>query len=140
MRSFPASSIILLLICPLFASRAHAQTIAPRPGINEVLERAAEQTKVYVEAFKNLLADETKTFEMYDKNGAVKKTKTVRSSFIVYQFTKDQNQLNEYWDRRSNGYATDAPLTFAEVLAAVALWIFFILLAVIIIIIAVAVS
>jgi hypothetical protein len=51
-----------------------------------------------------------------------------------------QNQLNEYWDRRSNGYATDAPLTFAEVLAAVALWIFFILLAVIIIIIAVAVS
>jgi hypothetical protein len=51
-----------------------------------------------------------------------------------------QNQLNEYWDRRSNGYATDAPLTFAEVLAAVALWIFFILLAVIIVIIAVAVS
>ena len=51
-----------------------------------------------------------------------------------------QNQLNEYWDRRSNGYATDTPLTFAEVLAAVALWIFFILLAVIIVIIAVAVS
>jgi hypothetical protein len=51
-----------------------------------------------------------------------------------------QNQLNEYWDRRSNGYATDAPLTFAEVLAAVALWIVFILLAVIVVIIAVAVS
>jgi hypothetical protein len=51
-----------------------------------------------------------------------------------------QNQLNEYWDRRSNGYATDAPLTFAEVIAGVALWIFFILLTVIIVIIAVAVS
>jgi hypothetical protein len=51
-----------------------------------------------------------------------------------------QNQLNEYWDRRSNGYATDAPLTFAEVLAAFALWIFFIVLAIVIVIIAVAVS
>jgi len=51
-----------------------------------------------------------------------------------------QNQLNEYWDRRSNGYATDAPLTFAEVLAAVALWIVFLLLTIIVVIIAVAVN
>jgi hypothetical protein len=46
-----------------------------------------------------------------------------------------QNQLNEYWDRRSNGYATDAPLTFWEVVAALALWIFFIALAILIAII-----
>jgi hypothetical protein len=46
-----------------------------------------------------------------------------------------QNQLNEYWDRRSNGYATDAPLTFWEVVSAIALWIFFIALAILIVVI-----
>jgi hypothetical protein len=51
-----------------------------------------------------------------------------------------QNQLNEYWDRRSNGYATDAPLTFTEVLAALALWIVVVVLAIVGIVIAVAVS
>ena len=51
-----------------------------------------------------------------------------------------QNQLNEYWDRRSNGYATDAPLTAAEVLIAFALWIFFFVLTIVIVVIAVAVN
>lgn len=51
-----------------------------------------------------------------------------------------QNQLNEYWDIRSNGYATEDPITVMEVLAAFALWIFFILLTIVIVIIAVAAS
>jgi hypothetical protein len=51
-----------------------------------------------------------------------------------------QNQLNEYWDRRSNGYATDAPLGFIEVFVAYGLWLVLILLGIIAAIIAVAVS
>ena len=51
-----------------------------------------------------------------------------------------QNQLNEYWDLRSNGYATEDPITFIEVLAAFALWIFFFIVLIVVIIAAAAAS
>ena len=51
-----------------------------------------------------------------------------------------QNQLNEYWDLRSNGYATEDPITVTEVLAAFALWIFVLVLTIVIVVIAVVVS
>ena len=51
-----------------------------------------------------------------------------------------QQQLNEYWDYRSNGYATDAPLTVSEVLIGYAFWIAYFAIVIIIVIIAVAVS
>jgi hypothetical protein len=49
-----------------------------------------------------------------------------------------QQQLNEYWDYRSGGYATDDPLTFTEVLVGYAFWIVYFALIIVIIIIAVA--
>jgi hypothetical protein len=51
-----------------------------------------------------------------------------------------QQQLNEYWDYRSNGYATDAPLTVTEVLVGYAFWIAYFAIVIIVVIIAVAVS
>jgi hypothetical protein len=51
-----------------------------------------------------------------------------------------QNQLNEYWDLRSNGYATEDPITVTEVLAGFALWIFVLVLTIVIVVIAVVVS
>ena len=86
----------ILVIPVLFlVTVARAQT-SPRPSVDQVIDQAAAQTKIYIDTFKNLLADETKTFEVYNKDGEVKKRRNVASSFIVYQFAKDQNQLNEY--------------------------------------------
>jgi hypothetical protein len=51
-----------------------------------------------------------------------------------------QQQLNEYWDYRSQGYATDVPLTVTEVVVGFAFWIVYFAIIIIVIIIAVAVN
>lgn len=71
---------------------------SPTPALttNAILDRAEAQSLVYRETFKNLLANENKTFEIYDKKGEVKKRRTVTSNFIVYQLSKDANRIAEY--------------------------------------------
>lgn len=95
MKSLLLKALPTLLIMVMPAIDVYPQTTAS-PTVTDIIERASAQTKAYIETFKNLLADETKTFEIYDKNGEVKKRRVVRSSFIVYQFTKDRERLNEY--------------------------------------------
>src|SRR5687767_15086830 len=68
----------------------------PPLAVDEIVRRAAEQTPVYVDAFKNLLSEETKTFEIYDRDGNVRKRRVVRSTFIVYQLSKDEKRIVEY--------------------------------------------
>ncbi|MBX7169961.1 MAG: hypothetical protein K1X72_03315 [Pyrinomonadaceae bacterium] len=58
-------------------------------NLDEVLEKTSTQTTNYQEAFKNLLALETKTFETFDKNGQLKKQNKVESDFLVYQSSKN---------------------------------------------------
>ena len=60
-----------------------------------ILDRAEEQTANYQEEFKNLLGQETKTFESFDKKGKSKKQVAVESNFIVYQSPKDAAQVAE---------------------------------------------
>lgn len=91
------SRIFLVLIAiALFASPLSAQQAAPPLTAAEIVRRAAEQTSVYVATFKNLLSEETKTFEIYGRDGDVKKRKVVRSTFIVYQLSKDPEKITEY--------------------------------------------
>jgi hypothetical protein len=77
----------------LFTS-ATAQTPAA-PTIETILAGAAQQRSTYIEEFKNLLSQETKTFEIFDKNGAPKKKRTVVSTFIVYQ-SPGNNAIGEF--------------------------------------------
>lgn len=70
--------------------------IAPAPGINEILDKAQLESKLYREKFKNLLATEIKNFETYDKKGDVKNRRQVTSTFVVYQLTKAADQIAEY--------------------------------------------
>lgn len=85
----------MTLFTILFAGiTADAQTVIS--PVDEVLRRADEQRKIYLEEFKNLLSEETKTFEIYDKKGDVKKRRTVKSTFIVYQLSKGDGQVAEY--------------------------------------------
>lgn len=64
--------------------------------LNEILQKANLQAQEYTEEFKNLLADETKTFEIYDKNGKLKKSSVIESSFIILQSEKSGNTPAEY--------------------------------------------
>jgi hypothetical protein len=88
---FPISFIILSV--PLLAT---AQTPTTQPTLSEILDNARRESLKYVDTFKNLLSEEFKTVEIYDKKGGVKKKTAVNSTFIVYQLTKDQNQVVEF--------------------------------------------
>ncbi len=72
-------------------------TPAPTPvPLETIVSEAERQTQNYRQEFNNLLGDETKTFEAFDKNGKSKKQIVVESNFIVYQSPKDENQVTEY--------------------------------------------
>lgn len=85
-------SIFLLLF--LF-SRAEAQTTLSAKGLERLLERAEEATHQYTETFKNLTAEETKTFEDYENNGKLKEIRRIKSNFIVYQ-SSGGDSINEF--------------------------------------------
>lgn len=64
--------------------------------LETILAEAEKQTTVYRENFNNLLAEETKTFEKYDKKGKLDDTRTVEANFLVYQSAKNPNFIAEY--------------------------------------------
>lgn len=70
---------------------------APTPvALETIVSEAEKQTGNYQLEFKNLLGEEIKTFETFDKNGKSKKRTNVESNFIVYQSPKDETQVTEY--------------------------------------------
>ncbi len=74
----------------------YSQTDLLPVNAETVVKKAAAQTVVYEEEFKNLLATETKTFQQFDKNGVVKKQSVIESNFIVYQSLRDKNVISEF--------------------------------------------
>ncbi len=73
-----------------------AANLTSAQELNEILQNANLQAQKYTEEFKNLLADETKTFETYDKNGKLKKGSVIESNFFVLQSEKSGNVTSEY--------------------------------------------
>jgi len=63
---------------------------------DDLVSKAAVRSQVYLETFKNLLSQETKSFEIYDKKGEVKKQRKIESTFLVYQLTKGDGQVAEF--------------------------------------------
>jgi hypothetical protein len=79
------------------ATATPAPTPAPTPvTLDIILTEAERQTQNYRQAFNSLLAEETKTFEEYDREGEAKRRRTVESNFLVYQSTKNENFIIEY--------------------------------------------
>jgi hypothetical protein len=68
-----------------------AQSILTQPELEDFLGKAEKAMAQYTETFKNLFAEETKTFEDYSKNGELKETRRVKSIFIVYQSPNDKS-------------------------------------------------
>lgn len=85
-----------LLIAGNFSIFAQAAPPNESVSLEDILLRADTEAKNYAEVFKDLSTEETKTFEFYDKNGKSKDRRTVKSLFIIYQSTKDANQIAEY--------------------------------------------
>ncbi|MGI8640441.1 MAG: hypothetical protein ACR2MG_10925 [Pyrinomonadaceae bacterium] len=85
---------VFLLICAVIVSAQEEN----QPSLDTILKNADKKTQNYREEFKNLLAQETKTFEIYDKKGNLKKRSVVESNFIIFQSAKDQNVTSEYRD------------------------------------------
>ena len=65
-------------------------------SIETILAEAEKQTVVYRENFNVLLAEETKTFEEYKKDGSVKNSRVVESNFLVYQSANNPGSIVEY--------------------------------------------
>ncbi|MDQ3374119.1 MAG: hypothetical protein M3521_09570 [Acidobacteriota bacterium] len=79
-----------------------AQTLPPTlpfplpVNLETILSGAEKQTVAYRESFSNLLAEEKRVFERYDKKGRLDDTRVVESNFLVYQSTKSTNFISEY--------------------------------------------
>lgn len=89
---------ILFSLVLIFAPTnfAFGQTVATPVDLETILKKSAEQTVVYEEEFKNLLAKETKMVENYGKNGEVKKQSIIEANFVVYQSLRDKNIISEF--------------------------------------------
>jgi len=87
---------LLILLLVLTASSAGLGQLSQEVTPQEMINRARERTKIYLETFKNLLSEEKKTFEIYEKGGKIKKRKVVESTFLVYQLTKDAGRVAEF--------------------------------------------
>lgn len=80
--------LILLL---LFSSCTFAQA----ENLDSFLDKAQKATTIYRETFKNLVAEELRTYEYYRKDETLEDTRKIKSMFIVYPSTKD-NSVAEY--------------------------------------------
>jgi len=62
----------------------------------EIVQRARAQSVHYSEEFRNLLATETKTFNIYDKGSELKKHRVVVSNFLVYDLSSTKSAITEF--------------------------------------------
>jgi hypothetical protein len=70
-------------------------TMQQSVSLETILSEAEKQAQNYQLEFRNLLADETKTFETYNKNGEVKDKDVVESTFLVYQSSRNEKVSSE---------------------------------------------
>ncbi len=82
--------IFILSAISVFAQEMQTMPSPTPPNLDTILNEAAKQTQNYREAFRDLLATETKTFVSYKKNGNLDDTKKVESNFFVYQSSKNR--------------------------------------------------
>lgn len=88
----------ILTVLGLFISAVSGFGQAQTPEVETIINRADDQTEKYIGEFKDLLADETKTFELFDKNGNQKKRTVVQSRFLIFQSLRDEKVSSEYRD------------------------------------------
>ena len=78
-----------------FAVGLAQDSVQTSPNLETILSEAQKQTEFYKETFRNLLAEETKIFEEFDKTGNSDERTAVKSNFLVYQSGKEANVTTE---------------------------------------------
>jgi hypothetical protein len=74
---------------------------AAQTELSDLLDRASRQVEVYNNLFKDLAAEETKTTEIFNRQGEATEKKTVLSDFFVYQSRFNHMMMYEYRPARS---------------------------------------
>jgi hypothetical protein len=85
------NTIVLLQLFLIISISAKAQEI----NLKELLIKAEKAVTQYTLTFKNLSADELKTFVYYKNDGKIDETRIIKSNFIVYQSPRT-NMIDEY--------------------------------------------
>jgi hypothetical protein len=70
--------------------------LAQQSDLGNLLSRGDARRQEYVEAFKNLIAVETRLTEIIDRNGRVEKERVVVSDFLVYRSGLRDDLVSEY--------------------------------------------
>jgi hypothetical protein len=89
------AGVILINSTVVSAQTINSTTTTPTPPLETILSEAYKQTENYRQTFRDLLAEETKIFEEYDKNGNSERRTAVKSNFLVYQSGKDASRTAE---------------------------------------------
>ncbi len=87
---------LTFVVMVLFGTAILGQTSAKKSDPLTIVDKAEAEAKNYIETFRNLLADETKIFTIYKQNGKERTHRTVRSTFFVYPFTKEEGRVAEF--------------------------------------------
>lgn len=85
----------LTAVLSLFASSMTGQGASDR-SLLSILDGASQERSKYIALFKDLLSQETRAFQIFDKRGDVKKRRTVVSTFIVYQLANEAGSVAEF--------------------------------------------
>lgn len=106
--------LFLLLILSLNLNAQELQ-------LAKLLEKAEKSTRRYVESFKNLIAEETKTIEIFKKDQSLDDRRVIKSNFIVYQLQKGE-RVSEFrtvyqYNNRKISQSDEQTLKFFEKLA-----------------------
>jgi hypothetical protein len=87
-------ALLILTLCFAVTS-VPAQQPVSQTDLNALLERAEKSTRNYIESFKNLVAEESKTIEKFSKDGSLDDTRRIKSTFIVYQL-QNNDEVSEF--------------------------------------------
>ena len=83
---------IILLVC---IQTVFAQDLLSKNDLEQLLDKAEEQSQNYEKVFRNLSAEETKTKFYYKKDETLNDKRVIKSNFIVYQ-TPDGKRVREF--------------------------------------------
>ncbi len=95
-RKFAVFTIAGIMSAVLSVSAWGQPTPSNTLSSNEIVQRAAAEVQRYRDNFRDLLAKESKTFRIFDKNGSVKKQRTIISNFLVYDLSTTKNETTEF--------------------------------------------
>ncbi len=86
---------VFALVLLNFTAAPAQNTAQNPPNLETIISEAQKQTEFYKETFRNLLAEETKLFEEFDKNGNPDERTAVKSTFLVYQSGRNAKVTTE---------------------------------------------